>query len=332
MVYEVLPMYDPATASVIYLSIGTICILFNILDKGLTCHGTCGINPNAANGENVVQDMTKPNDESPSVENRYNSIDTSGNLSNTAEGMSDNCMSKLRRRISYLRLKATANAQQIYLIVAITGFLLRVIGTIMIFIYDFGNCFILFMFVIGIRYVPNFFSNRCECLRNDNMPQDIRHGTTLFVNIMKPMIYIIGMCVIAASRCPSASFSCVKALFGNGVSNYSSMNGIVKLGEDPFCSDNVPFVIAVINILSSFLFYKCVRTACAVNVQIIGFSVPTLFIVPLITFAVLIDMLSDRNAIQTTACNVIFNGWSIDTSSSTISGEIIVAFITLILS
>lgn len=334
MIFEVLPQYDPATASVIYLVIGTPCFFLDFIDicKFSRCNNlgnkTNGVSTTTTNQSEKVNSVN-------SVSNLYKGVahgsqQHTGNTENYGDADDDQNLFKTAAK--YLQDISSKYSHRINLGLVITGIISRIIGIVFISIYNFNTLNLVICFLIGFRYIKNFTKKLSQSTHDSQKIEDKRRITALLTNIIKLVIYFVGLIVQVTLKCSSPSSACANAMFGKGEANYSTEFDIIEFGEDPFCSNHMPFVIALINIISSLLFFKCARTACAIQAQIFSFSFPTITLIPVVTTVCLIQLLRNPEALHFGSCNVMFDYWSIGTGSFMSSWEIILAFVFLIIS
>ncbi|CAG2208099.1 CHS1 [Mytilus edulis] len=264
MVFVVLPAFDPATASVVYLVVGLPLCLLDWLDT--VRQSRC---QNSSSEENGVKSKGK--------------------------------LKKCTKFLKNTKMNCFYSSAGVMFCILSILFVIFYIGfdiTVAIFSIS--------MLFIGIRYYQNFtkhLSGETQLIDHNRMT------VTCFSFLAKISVLII--CLLVTVHAQQG----LNALFGSGESNYRKPNIDLELGNDETCANYVPFVVATINILSSLVFYKTAKTACAICCQIVVFGFAIIFLVPVINLVALIKLMEIPQTLKFQSCDIFFSQWRINSIS-----------------
>ncbi|VDI43815.1 Hypothetical predicted protein [Mytilus galloprovincialis] len=264
MVFVVLPAFDPATASVVYLVVGLPLCLLDWLDT--VCQSCC---QNSSSEQNRVK--------------------------------SDGKLKKCTKFLKNTKMNCIySSAGVIFCILSIIFVIFYIGFDITVAIFSIAMLF------IGIRYYQNFTKH----LPGETQLIDHNRMTvTCFSFLAKIGVLII--CLLVTVHAQQG----LNTLFGSGESNYRKPNIDLELGNDETCANHVPFVVATINILSSLVFYKTAKTACAICCQIVVFGFAIIFLVPVINLVALIKLMEIPQTLKFQSCDIFFSQWQINSIS-----------------
>lgn len=165
----------------------------------------------------------------------------------------------------------------------------------------------------GCRYYENFVP---KFKFISDMKKDGLTNRNLFdfvSSIVKILTSFISLTIIFAVK-ESGSIS---ALFGANTSSTGSELYIDSfiIGNDPTCGDFIPYVIALVNILSTLLFYKTFKAACDIRIETLGFGIPLTTVLPILNVLVIIPVLelkSKPRSLSFGQCDATFVNWTIE--------------------
>ncbi|CAC5411927.1 CHS1 [Mytilus coruscus] len=227
------------------------------------------------------------------------------------------------------------------------GLIFQLLGIILVGVYiNVENDWLIVMYVLGsifvsIKHWENFISlegNRFASMREiKRKHQEGRTRISCLTSMWKIFLTFLAVIIIftAAARNEN-SMDVLKTIFGKGQSDLELTNGKVQIGNNPYCYDYVPCVVAIINIIADYLCYKAIKSICVINCQRLGVMV-LLFVLPVGTVFALAGFMYNPGLMKFESCDVFFSNWCIKTLDGLedkfymIIGAFIMFYLSLIL-
>lgn len=188
----------------------------------------------------------------------------------------------------------------------VTGNITYLVGCILISIYLSKEGWVSAAFIISsimssVRYWENFVQIGNEksgnCLSKLKYELHVaRTKNTFIANIFKILSTLVVVIAIFTIKAKDSTLG-IKALFGDCVTTIESLGETILFGESDKCVNNVPFLVATVNICCSYICYKSAKIICAINCQIIGFSIP-LILVPIVSTITISGILTNPSILQ----------------------------------
>ncbi|XP_071150256.1 chitin synthase chs-2-like [Mytilus edulis] len=262
LAFVVLPSFDPASASVVYMSVAVIPAAIDLID-------TASASPNKGKESKI-----------------------------------------------FIRKSKLA-----FLFFPLVGLIFQLVGIILVGTYIEQNRLI-GMYVVGsilvsIKYWENFISlegNRFASMREiKRKHQEGRTKISCLTSMWKICLTFLAVISIFTAAAKNAnSMDVLKTMFGNGQSDLELTNRTIQIGNNQYCYDYVPYVVALINIIADYLCYKAVKSICVINCQRLGVMF-LLFVLPVATVFALIGLMFNPELLKFTSCDVFFSNWCIQT-------------------
>lgn len=316
LAFIVLPSFDPASASIVYLAVAVFLPLLDIIDK---LYKMC---TNRKHRVNVTKDEQ---------------INTTKEVNNTNNGeLNGKTCGKWLKQIV-----CTDNFKFSFMYPCV-GFLLQITGMILIAIYiNIGwlkVLFVLAVLLVSMKHWDNFITIARE--KDDTLsPRQIKliyqkgkTRITCLANLWKIIITFLSVIAIFTSR-TTDSMSGFKSLFNSGKSTLNAVFGEREIGDSMTCQYGIPFKVAAINIVCDYVCYKAAKTACAIFTQRLCLFIPMLLL-PVVTTFTLVGLMVNPDILKLDSCDLLFTEWclkSID-GIGTYYIELIMAFVFLYLS
>ncbi|XP_052072416.1 uncharacterized protein LOC127710528 [Mytilus californianus] len=156
-----------------------------------------------------------------------------------------------------------------------------------------------------------------------------RTKITCLVNLWKIVFTFVAVIAIFASRSGNSNDT-FQALFNNGNAMFNTIFGEKEINDSGPCNSYVPFVLTIVNIVCSYVYYKATKTSCVIFCQRFGFCIPLLAL-PLLSTGSLIGLLHKPDLLQFESCDILFSDWCV-TGENTLVGackELFIAFFVL---
>lgn len=159
-----------------------------------------------------------------------------------------------------------------------------------------------------------------------------RTKVTCLVNLWKIIFTFAAVNFIFLARSNNPKDG-IQSLFNIGNALLKSIYGEQQFGDNVTCRPNVPFVVAVINIICDYICYKAAKTSCAIFCQRFGFG-PPIIVLPLLSCVAFISLMHKPDIIKIESCDLFFSDWCIKGNYSLLSScrDLVIAFIVLIFS
>jgi hypothetical protein len=313
LAFIVLPSFDPASASIVYLAVAVLPPILDIIDK-------------------VTNDKRRVN-----VTNDEQTNTTKEELNNTTNKPLNG------RRSDNLLKKIFCNENARFSIMyPCVGLILQIIGIILIGIYInidwLRGLFILAVLLVSTKHWDNFITISREQDKTVSprhlklIYQKRKTRITCISNLWKIIITFLSVIVIFTSR-TTDSLTGFKALFNSGKSTLNAVFGEREIGDSMTCQGGIPFKIAAINIVCDYVCYKAAKTACAIFTQRLGLFI-SMLLLPVVTTFTLVGLMINPDILKFDSCDLLFTEWclkSID-GIGTDYIELIVSFVVLYLS
>ncbi|CAC5377819.1 CHS1 [Mytilus coruscus] len=209
--------------------------------------------------------------------------------------------------------------------VTVFGVLLQIGGIALICVYiswnnlNVDNTVLVIIFVvsaifISLKYWENFVKSSAD-KRNwlshlKWIYQTRRTKILCIVSFWKIIISFITILVLYAIQAENA-IDGVKAIFNLDDTRLKYDFGSHFLGKPDICKAYIPYVVAVVNICSSYICAKAAKTACVTGSQILCFSIP-LILAPLLTPFALQGLVSYPDILDFKDCDMFFSRWDIE--------------------
>jgi len=323
LAFIVLPSFDPASASIVYLAVAVFPPFLDIIDKGT--------NACCRNRVNVTND-----DQINTTKEEVNNTNNEELNNTTNEPLNGQTSGKWLKKIL-----CTDNFKFSFMY-PFVGLILQITGIILIGIYiKIGwliGLFVLAVLLVSTKHWDNFITIARE-LDDTLSPRQIKliyqkgkTRITCLANLWKIIITFLSVIAIFTSR-TTDSLSGFESLFNSGKSTLNAVFGEREIGDSMTCQDGIPFKIAAINIISDYVCYKAAKTACAIFTQRLVLFIPMLLL-PVVTTFTLVSLMVNPDILKFDACDLLFTEWclkSID-GIGTYYIELIVSFVCLYLS
>lgn len=140
-----------------------------------------------------------------------------------------------------------------------------------------------------------------------------RTKVTCLASLWKILITFIGVIFTFSIR-SSDNVEGLFALFNDGTSLISSFNENIFLGRNELCNHLTPFLLAVCNILCSYLCYKASKSVCVIFCQRFGFGLPML-VLPFSITGTLLGLMYYPSLLKFKSCDLMFHDWCIKDGS-----------------
>ncbi|XP_071150228.1 chitin synthase chs-2-like [Mytilus edulis] len=314
--FLVLPAFDPASASVVYLATGVFPPLLDLCDKIFKAIGKKV--PNRLNNQ---QDT---NVKTPEQENNGTTQDSS----------SENIIR------SPVKSSFCNETSKLSFLLPFGGFTMQIAGIILIAIYiNIGSTMVLFVLsviLVSIKYWENFISmGENDSIFFSKLKRELHIGrtkTSCIVSFWKILITFLAVITIFTSR-GTDSMLAFRALFNKGIASTNIFFGEQHIGFNPICQANAPFLAALICIICEYLCYKTSKTVCVINCQRFGFSLPMTTIPPIVTI-VIVGLMHHPDILKLDSCDLLFSDWCIKDISRLADNclKLIIAFVLLYIS
>ncbi|KAH3754159.1 hypothetical protein DPMN_188822, partial [Dreissena polymorpha] len=162
------------------------------------------------------------------------------------------------------------------------------------------------------NFVPNGDGNATGLKRIKRQLRDCKTRVYLIVYTWKIAVTIAVVTVIYTVDCADGT-SCLETLYyvRHNATLLSETFGKTLLVENFVhgeCSPYLPLFVAIVNILSSFVCYKCCVVATKIRTQIPSFSLPIVLATP-ITVAIMTTELMQNELSMTSGCYLLFPRW-----------------------
>ncbi|CAC5411928.1 CHS1 [Mytilus coruscus] len=225
------------------------------------------------------------------------------------------------------------------------GLILQLVGMILVGAYierdRLIGMYVAGSILVSIKYWENFISlegNRFASMREiKRKHQEGRTKISCLTSMWKIFFTVLVVISIFTAAARNAnSMDVLKTFFGKGQSDLELTNGNDQVGNNPDYYDYVPFVVAIINIISDYLCYKALKSICVINCQRLGVSV-LLFVLPVATVFTLSGLMYKPETLKFELCDVFFSKWCIKDLSGLedkfymIIGAFIMFYLSLIL-
>ncbi|XP_052079458.1 chitin synthase chs-2-like [Mytilus californianus] len=220
------------------------------------------------------------------------------------------------------------------------GFALQIAGIILITLYikigSMNVLFVLSVILISIKYWENFITMGTESsifLRQLKRELHIgRTKTSCLVSLWKMLVTFLAVIAIFTSR-GTDSMGALKAIFNNGITTINTVFGEQRVGYNPICQTQVPFLATIICITCEYLCYKTSKTVCVINCQRFGFSFPLVMLQIAVPF-VIGGLMHHPDIMKLDSCDLLFSDWCIKENGRLVENcmELIIAFVVLYIS
>ncbi|CAC5405893.1 CHS1 [Mytilus coruscus] len=316
--FLVLPAFDPASASVVYLATGVVPPILDLCDKISNAIGMKF--PDTSNNQQSTNDKNKTNEQKSD--------------GNSQDKSPDNTVG------SPFKFPLCNETSKLSFSLPFAGLALQIAGVILITIYiNIGSMmafFVLSVVLVSVKYWENFITMGTEksiLFRKLKRELHIRRTkTSCIVSLWKMLITFLAVITIFTSR-GTDSMLAFRALFNKGIASIKTVFGEQNMGFNPICQTDVPFLAALICIICDYLCYKTSKTVCVINCQRFGFSLPMAAIPPVVTI-VIGGLMNHPDILKLDSCDLLFSDWCIKDNSrlSEKCTELIIAFVLLYIS
>ncbi|XP_063411465.1 chitin synthase chs-2-like [Mytilus trossulus] len=312
--FLVLPAFDPASASVVYLSTGVFPPLLDLCDKIVNAIGKKV--PNKSNNQQKTNVKT--------LEQDHNGT--------TQDNSSENTIGS--------PAKSSFCSETLSFLLPFGGFTMQIAGIILIAIYiKIGTTMVLFVLsvlLVSTKYWENFISmGENDSIFFRKLKRELHIGrtkTSCIVSFWKILISFLAVITIFTSR-GTDSMLAFRALFNGRIASTNIFFGDQTIGVNPNCQSNVPFLAALICIICEYHCYKTSKTVCVINCQRFGFSFSLATIPPIVTI-VIGGLMHHPDILKLDSCDLLFSDWCIKDNSRLADNclELIIAFVLLYIS
>lgn len=168
--------------------------------------------------------------------------------------------------------------------------------------------FVVSTITLSVKYWENFSGvsdTSCNMKYIKWIHQTRRTKTMLLTNIFKTIISFVSIIVIYGTQ-GNSFIEVVKSIFSFNDTKQIHDFGSLDFDSADICYTYEPYVIAIINICSSYACAKAAKTACVIGCQIVCFSIP-LLVVPLVTPFALTMLFYDTSVLSFANCGLIFS-------------------------
>ena len=246
-----------------------------------------------------------------------------------------------RRKEEFTAKDLCKDSSRASVVFPILGLILQLAGIIMIGIYMdsiwFFCLYAVSVLCVSAKYWENFIhmgNENSRFLKRIKLEyQRGRTKVTCIANLWKITLTFIAVIVIFAIRTTDSTAG-LKSLFDNGSSMLSTVFGERVLGDDFICHMNIPFIVAIVNILCEYLCYKAAKTSCVIYSQKLCFSFPVC-VLPVVTPIALIALMSRPDILRFDSCDLLFSEWCLTIVIVELGEKcmwLIIAFVLLCLS
>ncbi|XP_052079733.1 chitin synthase chs-1-like isoform X3 [Mytilus californianus] len=209
--------------------------------------------------------------------------------------------------------------------VTVFGVLLQIGGIALICVYmswnnlNVDNTVLVIIFVvsaifISLTYWENFVkssADKSNWLSHLKWIYQTRRTKILcIVSFWKIIISFITILVLYAIQAENA-LDGIKAIFNSDESRLKYDFGGHFLGKTDICKAYIPYVVAAVNICSSYICAKAAKTACVTGCQILCFSIP-LILTPVLTPFALQGLVSYPDILDFKDCDMFFSRWNLE--------------------
>lgn len=171
--------------------------------------------------------------------------------------------------------------------------------------------------LLSVKYWENFtgVANKATNLPYLKLINQTRRTKMVLISYLWKTI-ICFICVIGIHGIKAEKFAHgVRAIFNFESTKLQHKFSSLNLGSDDSCSTYVPYIIAIINICSSYTCAKAAKTACVVGCQRLCFSLPLMIVILAAPFA-MAGLMYDPTILKFTDCDLLFSNLNL-----TILGE-----------
>lgn len=244
------------------------------------------------------------------------------------------------RRTNTSKFALCDELAKLTLIYPLAGLVLQIAGIVLIALH-LETPWLIAVFVVGatlssIKYWENYvtFGSKYSILLR-GLKRDLQRSrtkVTCLTSLWKMLITFLAVITIYSSIA-SDSTEGFKSLFNGGVSNITSIFGDNVLGSNGLCNRQSAFVVALVNIVCSYLCYKTSKSVCVIFCQRLGFGLPML-VLPIATTGTLIGLMHKPSILYTDSCDLFFSDWYINAGDTLVEKNLylFIAFILLYLS